>query len=326
MKKLNALLVALMLVFLAACGTDTEPKSNEKNNESVSEQNKESAEESFSVTIKDASDKDVVIEKKPEKIVSLIPSNTEIVYALGDGDAVVGVSESDNYPEEVNEIEKVAGMELNIEKIISLKPDVVLAHASTVSMWESGLKQLEDSGVTVLVVNEAHSFDEVYTSIEMVGKATGQNEEAEKLLEDMKSKLDELKEKAEAISDKDRKSVFVELGPEPEIYTTGNDTFMNEMLEVIHADNAVTEQGDWIVMNEEAIIKLNPDVILITYGGYIENAKQQVLDRTAWQEVTAIKDKQVSEVNEDLVSRPGPRIIEGVEELAKAIYPDVFGK
>lgn len=327
MKKLHALLVALMLVFLTACGMDTEPKPIEKNKGSVSEQSSDSAvEDSYPVTLKDATDKEIEIEKKPEKIVSLIPSNTEIVYALGEGDTLVGVSESDNYPKEVNEIEKVAGMELNIEKILSLAPDVVLAHASTVGMWESGLKQLEDSGVTVFVVNDAQSFDEIYTSIEMVGKVTGQNEEAKEMIADMKSKLSNLKEKAKTISEKDRKSVFIEVGSEPEIYTTGTNSFMSEMLEVINADNAVTEQGDWIPLNEEAIVKLNPDVILITYGQFVENAKKQLMERNAWQDMTAIKEEKVYEVNDDLVSRPGPRVVEGVEELAKSIYPDVFGK
>ena len=95
-------------------------------------------------------------------------------------------------------------------------------------------------------------------------------------------------------------------------------------MKYIHAKNAVTEDG-WVNINEEAVIALNPDVILTTYS-YAENAAELVLDRTGWEEITAIKEKQVYEVNEDLVSRSGPRIVEGVEELAKAIYPDVFGK
>ncbi|WP_445661435.1 ABC transporter substrate-binding protein [Bacillus sp. FSL K6-3431] len=325
MKKLNALLIAFMLVFLAACGNEAEPTPVENNNESVSDQtDQENASvETFPVTIKDATNKDVVIEKKPEKIVTLMPSNTEIVYALGAGDTVVGVSESDNYPEEVNEIEKVAGMELNIEKIISLEPDVVLAHGSTVSMWESGLKQLEDSGITVLVVNDAQSFEAVYESIEMVAKATGKSEESDQLIDDMKAKLAAIKKQAESISEEDQKTVFVEISPAPEMYASGQNTFMNEMLKVINAQNAVKEDG-YPQMNEEAVLVLNPDVIITTYG--VENATELVLERKGWQDMTAVKEKQVYEVNEDLVSRSGPRIIEGVEELAKAIYPEVFGK
>ncbi|MBS4200732.1 ABC transporter substrate-binding protein [Bacillus sp. FJAT-49732] len=330
MKKLFGLVAAFLLLFglLAACGNEANNKNEDSNKQPVSEQadeNTNQTEEVFPVTIKDASDTDVVIEKKPEKIISLIPSNTEIVYALGEGDAVVGVSELDNYPEEAASKEKVAGMELNVEKILSLNPDLVLAHGSTANMWEAGLKQLKDSGVTVLVVNDAQSFDAVYSSIEMVGKATGKTAEAEKLIQDMKSKLDDIQKQAATISEEDQKTVFVEVSPAPDIYTTGKNTFMNEMLEVIHAKNAVSDQEGWVPINEEAVVQMNPDTIITTVG-FVDNAVDQIKERTAWKDITAVKENQVYLVNEDLVSRSGPRIVEGVEELAKAIYPDVFGK
>ncbi|MCJ8007886.1 helical backbone metal receptor [Lederbergia wuyishanensis] len=330
MKKLFGLLAAILLVFgvLAACGKDGNTQNEDNNKQPVSEQGDENtskAEEAFPVTIKDASDTDVVIEKKPEKIVSLIPSNTEIVYALGEGDAVVGVSELDNYPEEAATKEKVAGMELNVEKILSLNPDLVLAHGSVATLWEAGLKQLKDSGVTVLVVNDAQSFDAVYKSIEMIGEATGKTAESEQLIQDMKAKLDDIQKQAASISEEDQKTVFVEVSPAPEIYTTGKNTFMNEMLEVINAKNTVSDKEGWIPINEEAVVKMNPDAIITTVG-YVENAAEQIKERAAWKDITAVKENQVYLVNEDLVSRSGPRIVEGVEELAKAIYPDVFGK
>lgn len=320
MKKLHVLLIALMLVILTACGNGAEPKPAENNKEPVSDQ--KGAEESFPVTIKDGVDKDVVIEKKPEKIVSLAPSNTEIVYALGEGDAVIGVGDSDNYPEEVADKEVIANMmELNVEKIISLQPDLVLAHGMVVNMWGEGLKQLEESGITVLVVHDAQSFDAVYSTIEMIGKATGATEKASALISDMKTKLDDMKKQAEAISEDEQKTVYVEVSPAPEIFAMGQNTFINEMIELINAKNVVTEDG-WVPMNEEAVIALNPDAIITT----TENDAAQVLERTAWKDISAIKNKQVYEVDGDLVTRSGPRIVEGVEELAKAIYPDVFGK
>jgi len=190
-------------------------------------------------------------------------------------------------------------------------------------MWEAGLKQLKDSGVTVLVVNDAQSFDAVYASMEMVGKATGKTAEADQLVQDMKAKLDEIKKQAESISD--QKTVFVEVSPAPEIYTTGKNTFMSEMLEVINAKNAVGDQEGWVPINEEAVVEINPDTIITTVG-YVENAAEEIKARAAWKDITAVKENQVYLVNEDLVSRSGPRIVEGVEELAKAIYPDVFGK
>lgn len=321
MKKVYSLLAALMLIgLLAACGNNESMEEGKQGN--TEPKTEQVAKDSFPVTLKDAADKEITIEKKPEKIISLIPSNTEILYALGAGDEVVGVSENDNYPEDVKDKEQVAGLELNIEKIISLKPDLVLAHGSAGDMWESGLKQLEDSGITVLVVHNAESFDEVYNTIDFIAKATGHTEEASDTINDMKAKLDEIEKKAADIKEEDQKSVFVEISPAPEIYAAGKNTFMDEMLKTINAKNSVQEEG-WPMINEEAIIKMNPEVIIVNYN-YVDNAVDQVLDREGWQDVAAIKGKQVYTVDENLVSRSGPRIVEGVEELAKAVYPDVF--
>ncbi|WP_163183862.1 ABC transporter substrate-binding protein [Neobacillus sedimentimangrovi] len=318
MKRLHWLLLALLLTIggLAGCGESKDQVQKEKNVEEKAEV------KDFPVSIKDASDQVVKIEKKPEKIVSLIPSNTEIAFALGLGDEVVGVSDFDNYPEEVNKKEKIGGMEFNQEKVISLKPDLVLAHASTALNSQAALQQLKDVGIPVLVVNDAQNFEQVYDSIKMIGKATGQSENAEKLIAAMKKRLAELKTKAAEI--KEKKKVLIEVSPEPEIYTTGKNTFMNEMLSWINAENIAADQEGWIKMDQEAMIQKNPDVIITTYGYYVENPAEKVLSRKGWENVKAIKNKQVIDINSDRVTRSGPRIVEGVEDLAKAIYPEVF--
>ncbi|TCJ03704.1 ABC transporter substrate-binding protein [Cytobacillus praedii] len=324
MKKLYSLLFALLLAvgLLAGCGASSD---NQKENENASgEETKAPKEESaFPVTIKDALDNEVVIEEKPEKIVSLIPSNTEIVFGLGLGEQVVGVNDYDNYPEEVNEIEKIGSMEFNVEKIISLKPNLVLAHASSAHNSVEGLQQLKDAGITVLVVNDAKNFDEVYQSIEMIGTANGVKDKAEALVAEMKGKLEEIKAKAQEIKTEDQKTVFVEVAPAPEIFTPGKNTFMDVMLQTIHAKNIVTEDG-WLPMDPEAIIERNPDVIITTHGYYTEDPVGNVTSRDGWQDITAVKNKQVVDVDSDMVTRTGPRLVEGVEELAKAVYPEVF--
>lgn len=316
MKNLYSLLFASMLAVgvLAGCG---ETKTEEKEKASQTEA-------SFPVTIKDADDKEVVIDEKPEKIVSLIPSNTEIAFALGLGDEMVGVSDYDNYPKETADIEKVGGTEFNVEKIISLKPDLVLAHASSAHNSAEGLQQLRDAGIDVLVVNDAANFNGVYESIDMIGEATGETEEAAELVEDMKEKMTDIKEKASKISAEEQKSVYIEVSGEPSIYTTGKNTFMQEMLDTINAKNVVTKAG-WVQVDQEAIIKANPDVIITTYGSYAtEDPVKQVLSRKGWEDVTAVKEKAAADVNSDIVTRSGPRLVEGVEELAKAVYPNEF--
>lgn len=324
MKKLYSLLFAMLLAALVitGCGTNEEkPKETATGDENQAAQQEEQVQ--FPVTIKDAIDKEVVIQAKPEKIVSLIPSNTEIAFGLGLGEEMVGVSDYDNYPAETAEKEKIGGMEFNVEKIISLSPDLVLAHASSAHNSEAGLQQLRDAGIAVLVVNDAKSFEEVYQSIEMIGTASGEKAEAKNMIENMKTKIEEIKEKAKAIKDEDRKKVFVEVSPAPDIYAVGANTFMDEMLKMVHADNVISEEG-WPKMDPEAVIERNPDVIITTHGYYTEDPVGNVLARDGWQEINAVKNKQVVDVDSDTVTRSGPRLIEGVELLAKAIYPETF--
>jgi iron complex transport system substrate-binding protein len=319
MKKLYSLLLILLLTVGALAGC-AEKK------EQVKDENKTGVEKktevTFPVTIKDALGNKVVIEKKPEKIVSLIPSNTEIAYSLGLGKEVVGVSDFDNYPEDVTKKEKIGGQEINLEKIISLKPNLVLAHASSAHNSKEGLQQLNDAGITVLVVNDAQNFAQVYDSISMVGKATGETKKADEIIKGMKDKLAAIKEKAGEI--KAKKKVFVEVSPAPEIYTPGKNTFMDEMIRSINAENIANDQKGWVKIDQEAMIKRNPDIIITTYGYYVKNPAEQVLSRQGWENVSAVKNKQVIDIDSDRVTRSGPRIVEGVEDLAKAVYPEVF--
>ncbi|MEH7307176.1 ABC transporter substrate-binding protein [Neobacillus drentensis] len=320
MKKLYSLLLVVLLTVgvLAGCA-EKKDQVNEENKSSVE---KKTAEITYPLTLTDATQTKVTIEKKPEKIVSLIPSNTEIAFALGLDQEVVGVSDFDNYPEAATKKEKIGGQEINLEKIISLKPDLVLAHASSAHNSEAGLQQLKDAGIAVLVVNDAQNFDQVYDSIDMIGKATGETAKAEEMITAMKDKLADIKAKAQKI--KDKKKVFVEVSPAPEIYTPGKNTFMDQMLSIINAENIANDQEGWIKIDQEAMIKRNPDVIVTTYGYYVKNPKDQVLSRKGWESVSAVKNKNVVDVDSDRVTRPGPRIVEGVEELAKAVYPEVF--
>ena len=322
MKKLVSLFLSIFVVLgiLAACSNNAEETTATEKVETSTE----TSSDQFPVTIQDALDQEVVIEKQPERIVSLIPSNTEIAFGLGLGEEIVGVSDFDNYPEEVNEKEKIGGMEFNVEKIISLKPDLVLAHASSAHNSKDGLDQLRNAGITVLVVNDAKSFEEVYESIEMIGKATGKTKEAEVMINNMKEKVEEIRTKAKEIQEKAK--VFVEVSPAPDIFTPGKGTFMHEMLEIINAENAAGDQEGWVQLTEEAIIQLNPDVIVTTYGYYVENPVEQVLSRKGWENVSAIQNKRVYDVNSDAVTRSGPRLVEGLEELASVVYPEVFKK
>lgn len=314
------LATALAAILLTACGQEeVKPVDNET---PATETEQEVS--NFPLTIKDVTENKITLEEAPEAIVSMIPSNTEILFGLDLGDKVVAVSDYDNYPAETESIEKIGGQEFNVEKIISLNPNLVLAHESGLGMGEAGLQQLRDAGLNVFVVKTAANFDEVYETMTTIGQLTGATAEAEEMVQTMKADVAEIQEKTATVETK--KSVFIEVSPAPEIYTTGANTFMNEMINLINAENVAGDQEGWIKMDPEEIVLRNPDVILTTYSSYMPDAVDQVLAREGFAEVTAVKNKAVMNVNEDTTSRSGPRLTEGLLEMAKAVYPEVFSE
>ncbi len=307
-----AFLLILALSVMIGCSSNGDQASE-------SEQEAETNETEFPLTVTDATDNELTFEKKAEKIVSVLPSNTEIAFALGLDDEIIGVTSLDNYPEEAAEKETVGDFQINVEKVISLEPDVVLADES---VDEAALDQIRDADIQVLVVKTAENFEEVYDAIHLIGKVTDTTEQADQIESDMKEKLASLSDKVAEVENP--KSVYVEISPAPETYTAGKNTFINTILEKINAENSAGDLEGWPQVNEEAVLEMNPDIIITTYGNYVDDPIKEITDRESWSDLTAVKNKEIYDVNEDLVSRPGPRLVEGAEELAKAIYPDLF--
>ncbi|KPN97760.1 ABC transporter substrate-binding protein [Lysinibacillus sp. ZYM-1] len=313
-------LVFLAISLLAACGQGAKNDKPAATGQQTQQETSQVDEATFPMTITDAIGKDITLEAPPEKIVSLIPSNTEILFGLGLKDEIVGVTNNDDYPPEVAEKVKVGGMEYNIEQIIALKPDIVFAHESSMSLSESAIEQLESAGMKVFVVKNAQDFNETYTTIEQLGSATGKLPEAEKIIADMKAKVEEVQAK---VKDVESKKVFVEASDEPNIYTAGQGTFMNAMLEMIHAENVAVDGDNWYEIGAEQIIAKNPDVIVVTYN-YVPDILTKIPQRAGFDTINAVKNKAIAQVDESTTSRQGPRLADGLEELAKAIYPEVF--
>lgn len=311
MKKL--LMLFCLSIALTGCGNkidEVKPNANEDTPSSY-----------YPLTITDATDKEIVIEEEPQTIISLIPSNTEISYSLGLGDKIIGVSEYDNYPEDVNTKEKVTGLDVNVELIVSLHPDIVLAHESGILASASSLEQIEQAGIDVIVVDDAQDFEEVYETIYFIGEITNKKVEAKEVVNGMKQHLNEIQEKI-APYERDV-TVYTEISPEPSIFTAGKKTFIDEILNYLHVTNVFDEEG-WLAIDSESVVLKNPDYIFTTYGYYIDNPVQVIKSRAGWQDMTAIVNDHVYDLHSDLVSRPGPRLVEGVEEFAKVIYPEAF--
>lgn len=312
---------ALAALLLTACGQDsTEPAVLD---EEVESPDTEQTEAAFPVTVTDAIGNDITLEEAPDAIVSMMPSNTEILFALGLGEEVKAVTDFDNYPPEAAEKEKIGGMEFNVEKIVSLSPDVVFAHESALSTGEAGFQQIRDAGINVFIVDNAVDFETTYATIEDMGKLTGKTEEAEKIVSDMKAKVEEVQGK---VADVEPKTVLVETSPRPEIYSPAGNTFMDEMLKMVKAENVVGDLEGWVKVDPEEIVNRNPDVILTTYGGYVEDPLTEVTERDGFDSVTAVKNGAIVDLDADLTNRQAPRLADGLEAIAKAIYPEVFGE
>lgn len=332
-------MLILAVSLLTACGNENheDHNTNEEQNNEVTEgnnANENNAEEAgndgadgtgeFPVTVTDSAGNEVTIESEPETIVSLQPSHTETSFALGLGDKFIGVSEYDNYPPEVEDVDVVGAQDMDAELILSLAPDLVLVTDYHHNNHEDILGQFEEAGIDVIVISGPESFEGAFDSMRLIGEVTGKSEEADNLIADMEERLAALTEATSDIPEDERKTVWVEVGPSPDIFTTGTGTFMHEMLESIHAINAAEDHEGWVSLTEEEIVTLNPDVIITTYGFYVEDPLEEVTSRDGWEEVPAVANGEIHDVDSDKVTRPGPRLIEGVESLAEIIYPDAF--
>jgi iron complex transport system substrate-binding protein len=308
------LIAAIIVVGLSGCSK------NSKNNDS---QNSNSNNGLFPVTLKDSLGREVKIEKEPLRIISLSPSNTEILFALGLGDRVVGVTNYCDYPGEAKSKEKIGDFSNpNIEKIISLNPDLVLA----TTMHEKPVKRLEELKIPVIVL-EPKNIEEMLDSLILVGKATGREKDATELVNSLKKRIDAVKEKVSSIPEDKKPTVFYELWPSP-ITTVGPGTFVDDLITKAGGKNIAGDSDKpYPVYGQEVIIAKNPDIIIFSHhgtNGVNEQTKEDILKRPGWSNINAVKNDKVFYVDENIIQRPTPRLVDGLEQFAKIIHPEIF--
>lgn len=296
MKRFLPLFMILVLLLAASgCGTET------------------AREQGIRVT--DSRGVEISLESVPRSIISLSPANTEILYALGAGDQVIAVSEYCNYPEDTANKQKIpTGEKLNVETLIALKPDVVFA--SNMNAMADQIAQIEQSGIKV-VVTEANRLDETYAMIRMIGQAIGKSEAADKLVNGMQESFAALREDARGRAPK---SVYVEVSPlQYGLWSCGRGTFVQELLDIIGAKNIFDDTEGWSAVSEEQVIERNPDIIITTLSPLtgIEDPVEEIVGRANWSEINAVKNGRVYMLDSDMLSRPGPRLVDAAQTLAK---------
>ncbi len=277
------------------------------------------AEAAFPVTLTDDEGTEVPLEAPPQRVISLSPANTEIVFALGAGDSLVGGTDFDDFPAEAADLPDVATFTgVLLEQVVDLDPDLVLA-AGNAFTPAADIQRMRDLGFPVLVVYAA-TVDEVLSDIELIGQAIGRPEEATHLTAGMRDRIEEVTEATGASGEAPR--VFYQIGSEPEFYGPAPGSFIADMIELAGGDPITTSDPTVFSIPVERLVTADPEIIVVGDAAY-GVCPEQVAARPGWRQMTAVREGAVRPIDDTIVTRPGPRLAEGLASLAVAIYPDI---
>ena len=275
--------------------------------------------ESTAVTVTDMAGREITLDAPATKVVALTASDCEILAALGAEDTLVGRGEYCDYPESVLEVPAVqSGADTNLEQIIALEPQVVIM--AKMAQTEEQVAALEAAGIRV-VVSDAQDIEGVYTAIRLIGALVGRNDEAEAMVADMQSAFADIAAKSENTG----KTVYFEVSPlQWGLWTAGKGTFMDELATMCGLTNAFADVEGWAEISEEQVLERDPDYIVTIsmYYGEGPTPEEEILARPGWENVTAVKNGKILNLQNNELSRPAPRLAEG----AQALYDFVYGE
>jgi iron complex transport system substrate-binding protein len=273
------------------------------------------------VNITDDLGRTVQIDTVPQRIISLAPSNTEILYALGLDDKIVGVTTYCNYPEAAKSKPQVSGFsQVDVEKIVAQQPDLVLAsdiHKSDV------IPALEKLGIKVLAIKPA-TLEAVLKDIEMAGKITGAGPIAGSLVSSLQKRIQSISDKTINLPTAARPRVFYVTWHDP-IYTAGSKTMINDLIEKSGGVNIAADLSGYATISLESVVQRNPQVIVVMSSMGDKNTSFDYIKRESRLQATdALKNNRIYVINSDIFGRSTPRIVDGLEDLAKLTHPELF--
>jgi len=302
MLRKTLLITLMMTLLLTACGSALPASGN--------------------LTFTDGLGREVKLSGPAQRVVSLAPSNTEILFAIGAGSQVVGRDQLSDFPEGAKKVTDIGSTfdALNTEQIVSLKPDLVLA--AEINTPEQ-VKQLEGLGLTVYYLKNPLTLEGMYDNLKLVAQLTRHEQEAATLIESLKKRVAAVDQKIAPISS--RPNVFYELdGTDPaKPYTAGKGTFITQLIERAGGHNIAADLDGYPQMSLEQVVAADPAFIILGDARYGVTS-ESIAQRPGWASLTAVKNGTVMPFNDDLVSRPGPRLVDALEELAKVLRPELF--
>lgn len=289
------------------------PKDNAKE---IVQESPSQAHETAGISILDDFGNEIKLEAPAQRIISLAPSNTEILFAVGAGDKVIGVTTFDDYPEEVLQIEKIGDFNgMNLERIIELEPDLVINYGEGIT---EETQRLVEAGIQIAGF-EPESIEEIVETIKRVGILTGKVAESETLAGEMLKKEAELIGMVQGLK---KKTVFYEIWHEP-LMAAGPGSFVDQLIQLAGGINVAGDaESEYPQFDLEQLIERNPQVYL-TANDLPEKTVESIKSRPGYENIEAIKSDQIYLLNGNIMSRPGPRIIEALELLIKAIHPEI---
>jgi len=277
-----------------------------------------------SIEITDQAGRVVTLDAIPQRIVSLAPSNTEILFALGLNDSIVGVTDWCDYPPEALEKDSIGDFyPPNIEAIVAMEPDLVVA--ANIHKDEY-VPQMESLGLKVIVL-DPKTVDEVIDAIAIAGEATGTEDAASQLAEDMQARIDDVQSLVSGLSEEEIPRVFYVIWHDP-LMTVGNDTLQDEVIQLAGGQNIFDDLSGYPVVDLETILDRDPQVIIVGSGHDVEQDAtfQWVQNEARLRDTEAAREGMIFKIDADLVDRPGPRIVDGIEEMLRLIHPELAGE
>jgi len=312
LKNVSVLLMCMVLMMsvLTGCGNN-DPTANHQTQQT---EERLDGVEGYPLTITDSFGKEVTLQKEPMRIVSIAPSVTEMIYAIGGEEKLVGRTDYCDYPEQVSEIESVGPITpVDIEKIISLEPDLVI---TSTHVYGEQSEKLEEAGIPIIGLYEVDKVEGVYTMLDTLGMILNKQQEAEKVVQEMKTTIEEVQTKVASL---EKPTVYYVVGyGEYGDFSAPENTSIGEMIELAGGKDIVPASESWSY-SLEALLAADPDIIVIRNGD-----KEGFMSAAGYNELTAVKEGHVYEIDNNLIDRQSNRNAEGILELAKIFHPEAF--